>query len=221
LATLPHGQPVGLVENGFSAMKHTFGVDDNVLPTFYPGNLLRWLVSEGYTWEQLLQGSELTADIFSDENARISFRQHKPLILNALELTQNPHLGLQFGQQLTITSLGIVGYAALSSETVATALDVVTRYFKIRAPLFSLSLRPQGDYFELSIEEALDFGPIRQFMFESMLSCIDQLFVMLLGDEPPDLDVSITYAEPHNWQQHQQQQAQVGEGGEGRPHQIA
>lgn len=153
-------------------IRNTFHQQSSVLPAYFPGVLFRLLLAEGFTEAELLQGSDLSAENLQDDNFRFAFSQHKRFILNALALTQDDNLGIKLGNNLNVTSLGILGYAALSCDNLEAALLTLSRYFSIRAPLLKLTLDAEysEEFAVLEIEETLDVGEIRYFMLSAALS---------------------------------------------------
>ena len=154
---------------------NTFGADDAVLPTYFPAVLYRTLRDMGLGEEALLEGTGLDERAFLEDETRITFLQHRRFLRNALALTGDHHLGLRFGQKLNVTALGILGYAAMSCHDLSDALITITRYFRIRAPLLSLTLKEEGEEALLEIDEALDFGDVRYFMLSSTIAGISRI----------------------------------------------
>lgn len=151
-------------------MKNTVGLDDKVIPIYFPSNLVRWLESQGYKREELIKETGLEATEIDKPEALTSFRIHRKIIENAVHVVDQPHLGLAFGQQLQITSMGMVGYAALSEKNVEKSLQTLVKFFKLQASLLHLDLQYEQDYVSLLIEETIDLGSIRRFIFETILA---------------------------------------------------
>ena len=81
-------------------MKKYFTHDDPVLPVHHPRVLLETAAAHGADRQALLAGTGITAKILDDPDARISYKQFSALEENALRLTGNPALGLEFGRDL-------------------------------------------------------------------------------------------------------------------------
>lgn len=183
-------------------MKNTFGLDDNVIPIFFPSSLVRWLETEGYEREALIEGTGLDASEIDEPEILVNFRRHRKLIDNALRITNNPHLGLDFGRQLQITSMGIVGYAAMSEKNLGQSLKTITKYIKLRAPLIELNMTTDGDWVNLQIDEALDLGSIRQFFYEAFIMATINMFEGQGMKMPPETCCKLTLQKPDDWDQH-------------------
>lgn len=184
-------------------IRNTYNEQSSVLPAYFPGVLFRLLRAEGFTQSQLLRDSDLTAENLQDDNFRFTFIQHKRFILNALALTQDEDLGVKLGSNLNVTSLGILGYAAMSCDNLEAALTTLSRYFPIRAPLLKLTLIPaaeqpqqQEKYAILEIEETLDVGEIRYFMLSAALSGAARLLEIYTQAKPQVLSAELSCSAP-------------------------
>lgn len=173
------------------------------IPTYFQNVLLRNLVEEGIDPENLLSGLGLSRSQFAADECRISTTQNKRFINNVLTETQNPHLGWQFGQEIKITALGILGYAVMSSESVGSAVSKLVSFFQIREPSYDLRIldapSAQGDRI-LQVDETYDFGEIRYFMLSCMVSAFDNVFRGVTHEESSIRKVELTCEQPEDWQ---------------------
>lgn len=180
-------------------MKNTFSAQDAVLPAYFPSVLYRALIEAGYREADLLQGTNLSTEMFFDDHVRFSFVQHRRFIRNAINVTGDPHLGIHFGQQIHVTSLGILGYAAMSCNTLESALETITRYFKIRAPLLELSLLRESSQVAIQIDEALEFGDLRYFLLSSAMCGIERVLDYYVGQKGVVSRATMVCPEPEDW----------------------
>ncbi|PID44511.1 MAG: hypothetical protein CSB48_01645 [Proteobacteria bacterium] len=183
-------------------IRHLFNAYDPVLPVFFPGVLFRMMQAEGVQIDELLVNTGLTPESFADESLRISFKEYEQFIRNAIEATGDTHLGWRFGEHINVTSLGILGYAALSSSTYQSAIEAVIQYLKIRSPLFELSLaldtHKPGEA-ALLIDESLDFGDLRYFLLSSILSGSTHLLIQLAFPENAIKGAELGCPKPEDW----------------------
>lgn len=185
-------------------MKNTFGLDDTVIPIYFPSALIRWLETEGYDRTTLIEGTGLEPKDIDEAEVMISFRQHRVLIGNALRLTNNPHLGLLFGRQLKYSSMGIVGFAAMTSKNLGESIETIVKYMKLRAPLIQIGLEVQGDLAHITIDESIDYGPLRTFMHEGILGSMSHVVEIIPGEIPESIRAQLTFSEPNDWDQHKE-----------------
>jgi hypothetical protein len=61
------------------------------------------------------------------------WRDFQQLVRNALRLTENPALGLWFGRRVRLASLGLLGFAAISSPSLMDLARLFTRYGSLHA----------------------------------------------------------------------------------------
>ena len=184
-------------------MKNTYGLDDAVIPIYYPSGLVRWLEEQGYERAALIDGTGLEASAIDVPDVRVSFRQHRTLICNALDITGNQHLGLYFGLQLKITAMGMVGYAAMSSDTLQGALDALLQFHTLRAPLIRLRMEELGGVVHLRFDEALDYGPIRLFMLEGIVGASTSLLNSMGMGPLEGTEFRLSVPRPDDFENHQ------------------
>lgn len=183
--------------------KRHFNAQSAVIPTYFQRVLLRILIDEGHSPEQLLEGLELSLDDFVNDDCRITPLQNIQFIKNALKASKNPHLGWQFGKQLQITTLGVLGYALMSSENVSAAVETLTVFFKIREPSFDLRIinAPLAtDVSVVEINESYDFEEIRYFMMSCIASAFDHVFADLTKQKGIIKKLELTCEEPESWE---------------------
>lgn len=174
------------------------------IATHYTGLLVRHLMDDGYGEAELLRDSGVSAERLADPHAAITFNEHRRIVLNALRITGNPALGIWFGKQLKLASLGLVGYAAMSSPTLGEAAVLISRFYALRTQHLELHVeaaspgegRPAPT---LRFDETRDYGDIRVFLIESVLQCVSDLSAMFLGAAPDSLSFDVTYPEPAHW----------------------
>lgn len=183
-------------------VRRRFNSKSVVIPTYFQRALLRILVNEGHESAHLLEGLRLSLDEFMNDDCRISPSQNIQFIKNALRFSKNPHLGWQFGKQLQITSLGVLGYALMSSENVINAVETLTFFFKIRDPSFELKIVNSPSFADLNvveIDESYDFEEIRYFMMSCIASAFDHVFTDLTKQKGIISKLELTCEEPRSW----------------------
>jgi len=197
------------MKNTFTAK---FSADDKVIPILFPSNLIRWLEKEGYDREALITDTGLKWEEIDSADVRVTMHQHRQLVLNALRITDNPHLGLYFGRQIQFTGLGLVGIAAISSESLMDTLQAALKYMTLSSGLFNAEMYEKGDKVHIIYTESFDLGPIRQFIYEGMLGCIHNIFTTfgikrviqgLNSQQTPDYLIRMSIREPEGWKIHE------------------
>ncbi len=84
------------------------------------------------------------------------------------------------------------------------------KYLKLRSPLFNTEMYEQDNKVHIIYSEAMDFSPIRQFIYEVLLGCIPNMY-NLLGinlptpdhkNETPEHWISVAIPKPDGWDEH-------------------
>lgn len=177
-------------------MKKFFTRDDPVLPVHHPRVLVETAVARGADRAALLVGTGLTDALLADPDARISYAQFAVLEENALRLTNNPALGLEFGRNVHLSHLGLLGLAIMSSPNARAALDVALKYYRQLAPAWDLELHVEGPRGLLIARETISRGPLRYFATEALLGGLYGLSQQVLARKPPIVEVRLNYPRP-------------------------
>ncbi|OUS09031.1 hypothetical protein A9Q81_00330 [Gammaproteobacteria bacterium 42_54_T18] len=109
------------------------------LPTRFYFELLEHFRKRGLDTERLFEGTELNLQHLSDDYFLLTQADTEQLVINALNVTGEPNLGLIIGAKFNISAYGLAGFAALSSATAADAMEVAYKYIPIISPLFRIS----------------------------------------------------------------------------------
>lgn len=165
-------------------MPGLFKQQDPVLPLFFPSALVAYMQNRGHTVETLLRKTGLQYNQLFSPDARASFRQIEQLISNCecafAESDADRHLGLCFGQSLSLLSLGMLGQAALASDTVGDGLSIITRYFQLRDPLVAFRAEPHVDCLLFKFNSPIQLGAAQDFIVDAAFSAV-QTFVSELS----------------------------------------
>lgn len=177
-------------------MKKFFTLTDAIVPLHHPRVLLETAVAQGADRGELLIGTDISPSMLENPDARISYLQFGALINNALTLTKNPALGVDFGRQIHLSHLGVLGLALMSASDLRSALEVALRYYRTLAPLWDLSIQIDGDRALLSVRETIPLRPFHVFATESLLTGFEGQAHLLHGGPLPELEISLNYPEP-------------------------
>jgi AraC-like DNA-binding protein len=187
-----------------SSMKKYFTHDDPVLPVHHPRVLLETAAAHGADREALLVGTGITTRILDDPDARISYKQFSALEENALRLTGNPALGLEFGRNVHLSHLGLLGLAIMSSANAGAALELALRYYRQLAPGWDLELRIDGQRAFLSARETISRGFLRPFATEALLGGLYGLSQQVLARRLPIIEVRLNYPRPAYYEKYRE-----------------
>jgi AraC-like DNA-binding protein len=170
-----------------------------MLPAIYTAHLAEVVARWGVPHETLLHGTGLTLADLAEPDARIEEMASFLITRRALELTREPGLGFYHGLHVRLSAHGAVGLAAMTSSTFGEAVALAERFFHLRGEHFALATRVEGDEVLLELAELRPLGPLRVFMFESMLTGLVQMARSLLG-HPLKAHIDVSYPEPAHFQ---------------------
>jgi len=177
-------------------MKAFFTHADPVVPVHHPRVLFETAVGQGADRAALLENVGITEATLASPDARLSYLQFAMLTSNALRLTNNPALGLDFGNNLHLAQMGVLGLAMLSSATLREAFDVALRHYRHLAPAWDLSLRTEGKRAVMTAVETIPLQPFRVFATEALLAAVDRLGRHFMGGPCPVLRMQVHYPKP-------------------------
>ncbi len=101
---------------------------------------------------RLLQGTGLPRSVLlPGDDTRLSGAQQLRIIQNARSLDPAPELGLRLGLQLDPSSHGPIGYLALSSPDLLTALHALRDFLPLRIAIVQLGLAQSGAWLHCSL----------------------------------------------------------------------
>jgi len=142
---------------------------DSPIPAHYLRFLAEFLANRGVDVERLLAQSGLAVDDVLRPDFVLTYPLFRHLVVDALALTREPALGLLFGERLTVSTHGVVGFAALHAGTVRQTLTLLGRYLTLRTTLLSVRHEVTGPAVHIHFAEAQPLGEIRRPVLEAMM----------------------------------------------------
>lgn len=177
-------------------------MQDNVnrffIPSSYSRIVARVLDLQERDLPRLLRGTGLDTDILlAGDESRLTGRQQLQVLANARGMAQSPHFGLRLGQQLQPSAHGPIGYLALSSPDLRTALQSLRDFLPLRIPFVQLELQEQQPWLTCSLEFLLEASKEeRQMLLESFVMVIQALVASFLGRTLSDAHVRFEFPRP-------------------------
>ncbi len=173
---------------------------DRCFPTRFYCELLEHIQQRGLSTDNLLAGTGLIELQLNDEAFLATQVETEQLIINALRITGEPNLGIIIGAKFNFSSHGVVGFAALSSDTVADALDVANKYIPILTPLIQIgtsysSTVIDGDAYgiiDIKTTASMNAG-VKRFAVDGILSSLHVMASFMFSNEPPAYSVELDY----------------------------
>ncbi|HVU02413.1 MAG TPA: AraC family transcriptional regulator [Polyangiaceae bacterium] len=169
---------------------------DRVHPVHLPRVLVETAVAHGAPRLALFEDTELTDEMLTSPDMRMSYQQWALFIRNALLHTKNPALGLAVGKNTGFSQLGVLGFLIQNSPTIGAAFEACCRYGQGITPGWEFSLDVTDDVATLTIDETLPMDPFRVFAVECVLSSFDAQARALLRRPVPVRRVFLPFPEP-------------------------
>ena len=165
------------------------------LPVAYPQIVLDIATDRGIDPRAVLRGTPLSPEHLLDPEGRVPSAAAARMVCNAIELTGDAALGIEFGLRLRPTSQGFLGYAAMASATLGEALTLFMRYGDVRARDVKLVVSEQGERSLLRFAETHGLGPWRRVFYECLMVGLARVAGLLLGEEMLDCELWFEWAE--------------------------
>lgn len=153
------------------------------------------LEQRGFTRAQVLAGTGIAPADLADQRRRIAYEPFARFARRALELTGDGSLGLQLGLAMNIKTHGFLGYAALSSRTLADAIDLAVRYHRTRMTILDLHFFVEGDTAVLQFDERVPLGDLLPFAIDSLIASFYVMRTQLIAGPVPQGELRLTYGE--------------------------
>ena len=154
--------------------------------------------ARGFDGEQVLAGTGLTIEDVNVDFFRPEPGQWRDIIFNIIRLTEDPHIGISLGAEFKISNFGVLGYAALSSSSMAQAREIWSKYSTLNEGIISTTNTVSGDTWVSEIEDTLILGELLPFAVEEFASQTIELATCLTNRPFPILEMQLTYDPPEN-----------------------
>ncbi|MFZ5561748.1 MAG: AraC family transcriptional regulator [Pseudomonadota bacterium] len=174
----------------------THALHHPAIPVTYARHLVelckRWHVAP----EELMAETALARLDPAAHDARLTPLEFNLLIGRALRLTGEPALGYHFGLQTKLSAHGFLGYAVMTSATLAEALALTEKFFSTRSGALSLRFFMEGGMAVVQIDSTTDIKPPFAFPFESLLIGLAHAGAYITGVSSIAAEIWIGFPEP-------------------------
>ena len=137
----------------------------------------------GWSPEVQMQGTGLDWNALHSGQAFLSLAQLQRLVSRALELSQDPALGLAVGLSTELASHGALGFAALSAPRLGGALALLPRYSGLRLQLAAFALEIGTETAVLRLDERLDDPSLRAYVLGHITGALLRLLQSVTGQD--------------------------------------
>lgn len=178
------------------SMKHELMADCAQLPTHYVRNILNLVSSRGGNATAVCLRAGTSPEVGEGDDERISWPQFSALIRESRNEICEPALGLYLGSQLTITTHGLLGLAAMSSATLGDAGRLACQYVATRTPLVSLTLEKKGSLACLTLDELYALGDVRATFLEAVAVTLIAVLQFVSGGRARLMQANFAFQTP-------------------------
>lgn len=149
----------------------------------------------GLAAADVLRDSGLTDADLRDPTSTIVGRQELTVATNLVDLLGDPaDLGIRVGNGYHVGSMGIFGFACLTSSTLGDAVRFAARFYELSYGFCLPSVTVEGPVAALRLDLPDLTGPVAEFLVRRDLAAIAQVMADLLGSPVPF--TSIEFASP-------------------------
>ena len=158
--------------------------------------LARYVAEQGIDLQFLLSGTGIDASDLEDENFFTSPEQEISVIRNLVRLIPTPGLGLIIGRRSHIGVFGIIGAAALNSNTFLDAMKIFREFALPYMSCFQFDVRIKDSLIYTTMKELIDFKEIRLFACERLFASLVRIAGDLLGAPIRLKELRVAYPKP-------------------------
>ncbi len=166
------------------------------IPAGYVVHLLEVVRELGGSPEALCEATALQSAELEAPDGLVRFSQLADTLLLAREQLHEPRIGLILGSRLSVTAHGVLGFAAISSNTPREALDLIVRYIHTRTPVSAVEIVPGDEYVLLRLHEQVPLGKARELYLETVSAAVVTSLRFLLSNRVEGFSLYFPYPEP-------------------------
>jgi AraC-like DNA-binding protein len=159
--------------------------------------LLDLLANQGISETQLLEKTGL-----KPQNIRaatfFNSQQADEICGNAIKLSGDRLLGAKLGAKLDIVSLGILGYALMTSATAGDMVKILVRYKRVVMPSVCIELIPGPGTLELHCSAAHLPKALEQFYKDSLYAGLVTNLQLLTDNQGVATSLELDYGQPED-----------------------
>jgi AraC-like DNA-binding protein len=140
--------------------------------------------ARGVATSDLLRGTALSLEDLADSDRLIEADLELAIARNLITTVgDRPGLGVDAVRNYTIGSVGILGFALLTSPTVRDAIEVCGRYLVLTSAFFRFGIETVGEEVRIAFDDDEIPDDVRAFLVERDMAAILQLMPLLFGAE--------------------------------------
>ncbi len=159
-------------------------------------HILSVLSDQGIDRQWALHGTGLKVSDLIDEGVFLSFRQMIMLVERAIGLTKKEWLGLEIGASENISTMGVLGYAMMSSASEREATKLGLKFQAAAATTLRICAREEENSIRFDLDSIVPLGSSLRFFVEETISGMCAISSQCLNDPVKPLGINFTFSEP-------------------------
>lgn len=167
-----------------------------IFPITYTRMLALGMALDNEGQIDLLSGTELTPEGIMGGINDVDAETQFTIVHNALRISNNPGLGLQWGNDLHIASHGLLGQLIASSPTVRHAWKGIERFHGIRGDFASINGKVVDQSFVMNFHLRMPLDKVGLFFLEALLAVFVRNFELIAGLKQKGVRVELGYDAP-------------------------
>lgn len=189
------------------AMRDPFGLFEETISISYALLLMEITTERGINAQEVLENTGLSLVGLSQVIAKMSPLQWSKLVLNAIRLTGDQRLGIEYGSRLRPTSHGALGFAFLSCADIETALNLCQTYFCTRIQSFTPSWHADEQFIYVYLDhihpirlgDEQSSTQLRRFIVECQIYGAIHFLDVIIGDQKFDCEVFVDWPQTEDY----------------------
>lgn len=187
---------------------HTEKIRENdcrqVYPPFKLEALTRFMVSQGYSSERILENTQLDEAALRNIETRVSFRQLTGILRNIRRCCPDPAIALKAGQSIHISIYGLYGYVLLCAGSLRRGIESAIRYHELVMPTTHMALQCNDSVASFSFRDRLGAKDLQRLNLDLQLSLVYSLLQDTLGAAFSLNAIHLGFEKPEHWQVYEQ-----------------
>lgn len=186
-------------------IRGTWNFNEPLVPVNIPALMIKMCTDRGILQETMLQHTGISPTTLSDPTERLSYKQIVPLLENFLTHYPSNSPGIDFGREININQLGMLGYAILSCSNLKEALNLCHKYHMLVEPALNFEVLDHGNTIAIPLTSYIPYPRIFQMVCDIFAVALVQISKFLTGrNDTKPLEVRFNFSRPENSEKYQQ-----------------
>lgn len=166
------------------------------LPVAQIKPLVKYLVTEGYSLDDILCNTGISLELLTRHDEHISLDAYIQLATNARNISKHATYALTLGKQSFINHDGILACRTMSSRNALAAMQLLVQYQHLLTPLLEFNLETNDEHGIFTIEQKAPLGDALPHIIEYNMSVLYSLGKFCLGQNHYPMEIEFRHGNP-------------------------